>query len=60
VQYGLQILPVRLLEAHMSYLRQSFREWKFTQPDEPESDNPTEAEKLQFEEAEKNHQGKVI
>mmetsp|Transcript_24504 Transcript_24504/g.36303 ORF Transcript_24504/g.36303 Transcript_24504/m.36303 type:complete len:1119 (+) Transcript_24504:1970-5326(+) len=47
--------PVRLLEAHMASLRQSYDEWMDNEPEEMESDCPTDAEMAAFEKAEENH-----
>ena len=52
----LQIEPVRLLEAQMACLRQAFEDWLDMEPEEPESDRPTEEELAEFENAEKAHQ----
>ena len=54
-----QINPVRLLEAHMACLREEFEGWADSEPAEPESENPTEAENAAFEEAEKQHEEAV-
>lgn len=47
--------PVQLLESHMVCLRLSFDDWLNHEPEEPESDNPTEEEMVEFEQAEKEH-----
>jgi len=50
-----RVSPVRLLEAHMACLRQSYEEWMDNEPEELESDLPSDAEVAAFEEAEQNH-----
>lgn len=50
-----KIQPVRLLESHMACLRQCYADWVDTEPEEPESDRPTEAEMDAFEQAEREH-----
>ena len=47
--------PVRLLEAHMASLRQSYEDWMDNEPEDLESDRPTDAEMAAFEAAEMNH-----
>lgn len=54
-----QIEPVRLLEAHMASLRQVFEDWAGNEPEEPQSDHPSEEEVADFEKAEKIHKAKV-
>lgn len=54
-----QIHPVRLLEAHMTHLRGSFKSWKFAQPEDPENENPTEEELEEFTKADDAHKKKV-
>ena len=51
--------PVRFLEAHMASLRQAFDTWMDSEPEELETDRPTDAEMTAFEEAEKNHTKQV-
>lgn len=50
---------MRLLESHMAYLRQDFNDWKASQPEELESDRPTDDELAEFEKSEKAHKAKV-
>jgi hypothetical protein len=54
-----QIKPVRLLEAHMACLRQEFESWAEHEPEEPESDKPTDEENAAFEAAEEAHEQNV-
>ena len=51
--------PVRLLEAHMASLRQSYENWMESEPAEIESDRPTDEEMNAFEVAEKQHESQV-
>lgn len=51
--------PVRLLEAHMASLRQSYEDWEDSEPEEPYSDRPSDEEMAAFEEAEKRHRDEV-
>ena len=51
----MQSEPVRLLEAHMASLRQSYEDWMDNEPEDLESTRPTDAEMAAFEEAEINH-----
>ena len=51
--------PVRLLEAHMASLRQSYENWMESEPAEIESDRPTDEEMNAFEVAEKEHESQV-
>ena len=55
VHHSFQIEPVRLLEAQMACLRQAFDDWLDMEPEELESDRPTEEELAEFENAEKAH-----
>ncbi|CAB9499289.1 Cohesin subunit SA-3 [Seminavis robusta] len=48
--------PVRLLESHMASLRQTFSDWMDSEPEEPESDLPTEQEMDEFAAAEEEHE----
>lgn len=56
----LQIDPVRLLEAHMASLRLAYEEWVQNEPEEPESDHPTDEEMAAFAEAERKREDEVI
>jgi cohesin complex subunit SA-1/2 len=47
--------PVRFLEAQMACLRQAYDEWINNEPEDLESDHPTEEEMAQYDEAEKTH-----
>ena len=47
--------PVHLLETHMACLRTSFDDWLNSEPEDLESDRPTDEEMAEFEEAEKAH-----
>lgn len=51
--------PVRLLEAHMASLRQSYEDWEDNEPEEPDNDRPSDEEMATFEEAEKRHREEV-
>ncbi len=51
--------PVRLLEAHMASLRQSYETWMESEPAEIESDRPTDEEMNAFELAEQQHESQV-
>ena len=53
-----KIDPVRLLETQMACLRTSFEDWLNNEPDEPESDRPTDQEMAAFDEAEHKYQEK--
>jgi hypothetical protein len=55
----LQIDPVRLLEAHMASLRLAYEEWVQNEPEEPESDHPTDEEMAAFAEAERMRENEV-
>jgi len=50
-----KIDSVRLLETQMACLRTSFEEWLNTEPEEPESDRPTDEEMAAFDDAERKH-----
>ena len=50
-----KIDPVRLLESHMASLRQGYADWIDSEPEEPESDRPTEDEMEEFAAAEQEH-----
>lgn len=50
-----KIDPVRLLESHMASLRQGYADWIDSEPEEPESDRPTEDEMDEFAAAEQHH-----
>lgn len=50
-----QVEPVRYLEAMMASLRQSYDDWLDMEPEEIDSDRPTDEEMKHFEEAEKHH-----
>ena len=50
-----KIDPVRLLESHMASLRQGYADWIDSEPEEPESDRPTEDEMEEFAAAEQHH-----
>lgn len=53
-----RIEPVRFLEAHMACLRQDFDDWAASEPEELESDHPTEKEMVAYDEKEKEHAAK--
>jgi hypothetical protein len=53
---SLQINPVRFLEAQMACLRLLFVNWLNSEPDELETDCPTEEQLHEYEESEKRHQ----
>eukprot|EP00547_Thalassionema_nitzschioides_P014618 CAMPEP_0194233122 /NCGR_PEP_ID=MMETSP0158-20130606/1202_1 /TAXON_ID=33649 /ORGANISM="Thalassionema nitzschioides, Strain L26-B" /LENGTH=1373 /DNA_ID=CAMNT_0038965965 /DNA_START=18 /DNA_END=4139 /DNA_ORIENTATION=+ len=48
--------PVRLMETHMASLRTSFDQWLLNEPEEIESEHPTDEEMAAFEQAEEAHQ----
>ena len=50
---------MRLLEAHMTHLRGSFKSWKFAQPEEPENEHQTEEELEEFTKADDAHKKQV-
>lgn len=50
-----KINSVRFLEAQMACLRMSFENWLQNEPEEPETDTPTEEQLHRYEEAEKRH-----
>jgi hypothetical protein len=50
-----KIDPVHLLETHMACLVSSFDDWLNNEPDELESDRPTDEEMATFDAAEKEH-----
>ena len=50
---------MRLLEAHMASLRQSYEEWINNDPEELSSDHPTDEEMAAFSEAEERHEEQV-
>ena len=50
---------MRLLEAHMASLRHCYEDWVDSEPEEIESDRPTDAEMEAFEIAEKRHANQV-
>jgi len=47
---------VRLLEAHMASLRQSYEDWIDNDPEEIDNDHPTDEEMAAFSEDEKRHE----
>ena len=49
VQINEKMEPVRMLEAHMASLRQSYEDWMNDEPEDLESDCPTDAEMAAFE-----------
>jgi len=51
-----KVEPVRLLEAHMASLRQSYEDWINNDPEELENDHPTDEEMAAFSEAEQSHE----
>jgi cohesin complex subunit SA-1/2 len=51
-----QINPVRFLEAEMACLRLSFEKWVNNEPEELETDRPSEEQLNQYEEAERKHE----
>lgn len=54
-----KIDPVRLLEAHMAGLRQDFDDWGNSEPEELDSDSPTDAEMQEYDQAEKAYKERV-
>jgi cohesin complex subunit SA-1/2 len=53
-----KIDPVRLLETQMACLRTSFEDWLNSEPEEPESDRPTDDEMANYDEAQIKYQEK--
>ena len=51
-----KVEPVRLLEAHMASLRQSYEDWINNDPEELANDHPTDEEMAAFSEAEQSHE----
>ena len=50
---------MRLLEAHMASLRLSYEDWVHNEPEELESERPTDDEMTAFAEAERAHNAMV-
>ena len=50
-----KVNSVRFLESQMSCLRVAFDEWLNSEPEDLETDSPTEEELQEFEQSEKRH-----